>query len=306
MRVVLIVGFLRTASGEWDFFSMEKHKGLGKICLVHHECARDSPLKRNGTLDAVKEGMVEGIYNNAASLSNLEKWQSVISQNLAASNVAGFKKLDFAIETDDKKKTQYTQGDFGGTRHTGLLTTRTSSINFANGDHKQTGKNTDFAIDGNGFFQIRGADGNPLFTRDGEFHFNQNNTLVTKNGLEVVGDDGPITVDPEQGAFTVARDGTITQGDNAIGRLALYEIEDTKALTRVEGGYFEAPADIVPEALEEASLYQGSIESSNVAPMAEMVSLIAVSRAYEASQRALRSHDDLISKAISSLGSPTA
>lgn len=250
--------------------------------------------------------MVEGIYTNAASLSALERWQSVVSQNLAASNVAGFKKMDFAIENDDKKKTQYVQNEFGGTRHTGNMPTRTTSINFANGDHKPTGKPTDFAIDGDGFFQIQGADGNPLYTRDGEFHFNQNNTLVTKDGLQVVGADGPITIDPEQGAFTVARDGTITQGDNAIGQLSLYDPGDTDQLTRVEGGYFEAPQGVNPQALDGVALIQGSIEASNVAPMAELVSMIAISRAYEASQRAMRSHDDLISKAISSLGTPTA
>ena len=51
---------------------------------------------------------------------------------------------------------------------------------------------------------------------------------------------------------------------------------------------------------------QGAIEASNVAPMAEMVNMIAVSRAYEAAQRAMTSHDDLISKAIGTLGTPTA
>ena len=278
----------------------------GKICLAGWGGVGVFPLWGDGTVDATNEGMVEGIYSNAASLSALEKWQSVVSQNLAASNVAGFKKMDFAIETDDQKMMEYAQKDFGGAQHTGHMPTRTTSINFSNGDHKPTGKPTDFAIDGDGFFQVRGDDGNPLFTRDGEFHFNQNNTLVTKDGLEVVGAEGPITIDPEQGAFTVARDGTITQGDNAIGRLALYEIEDTDALTRVNGGYFEGPAGQNPQALEEMALIQGSIEASNVAPMAEMVSMIAISRAYEASQRAMRSHDDLISKAISSLGSPTA
>lgn len=262
--------------------------------------------QNNGTLDAVKTGMLEGIYTSAASLSAMDKWQTVVSQNLSASNVAGFKKVDFAIESDPKKKTQFVQEEFGGARDTGFMPMRTTSINFSNGDHKPTGKITDFAIEGDGFFQVRGADGNPLYTRDGEFQFNQNNTLVTKDGLEVVGDDGPITYDPEQGAFTVARDGTITQGDNAVGRLAVFEIEDTKVLTRVNGGYYEAPADLIPQPIEEMGVVQGSIETSNVAPMAELVSMIAISRAYEASQRAMRSHDDLVSKAISSLGTPTA
>jgi flagellar basal body rod protein FlgG len=48
------------------------------------------------------------------------------------------------------------------------------------------------------------------------------------------------------------------------------------------------------------------IESNNVTPMSEMVNLIAVSRAYEAAQRAITSLDDLISKAIGTLGTTTA
>lgn len=48
------------------------------------------------------------------------------------------------------------------------------------------------------------------------------------------------------------------------------------------------------------------IESNNVTPMSEMVNLIAVSRAYEAAQRAMTSLDDLISKAIGTLGTTTA
>jgi flagellar basal body rod protein FlgG len=48
------------------------------------------------------------------------------------------------------------------------------------------------------------------------------------------------------------------------------------------------------------------IEASNVTPMSEMVNLIAVSRAYEAAQRAMTSLDDLISKAIGTLGTTTA
>jgi flagellar basal body rod protein FlgG len=74
----------------------------------------------------------------------------------------------------------------------------------------------------------------------------------------------------------------------------------------VEGGYFEAPDGAAPEALEDGQVVQGAIESSNVLPMEELVSLIQVARAYEASQRSMLSHDDLISKAINSLGSTTA
>ena len=53
-------------------------------------------------------------------------------------------------------------------------------------------------------------------------------------------------------------------------------------------------------------LKMDKIESSDVTPMSEMVNLIAVSRAYEAAQRAMTSLDDLIAKAIGTLGTTTA
>ena len=89
----------------------------------HSECYED-------------ETMVEGIYNNAASLSVLEKWQATISQNLASSNVAGFKKANFAIQSDERKKTEYEPDGVSAARHTGGVPTRTTSINFSPGDLK--------------------------------------------------------------------------------------------------------------------------------------------------------------------------
>lgn len=249
--------------------------------------------------------MLEGVYTNAASIAALERWQETISQNLASSKVAGFKKAQFAIESDDRLKTEYEPEAVMNARHNGHVPTRTTQINFAPGEIQQTGKETDFAVEGDGFFRVEDEQGNFLYTRDGEFHFNTDGTLVTKDGLVVLADAGPVTIEPDQGPFAVSRDGTITQGDNQLGQFPLYEFEDPTVLSRVEGGYFEGPEDAA-ELVEDVGIVQGAIEGSNVAPMAELVSLIMVTRAYEAAQRAMRSHDDIISKAINSLGSPNS
>lgn len=246
--------------------------------------------------------MTEGIYTSAASLSSLERWQQTISQNLASSNVAGFKKANFAIESDTKLKTEYAPDGMSAARHSGGVPTRTTSVNFTPGDLKATGKNTDLAIEGPGFFQVQNVDGKNLYTRDGEFHINQDNTLVTKQGLPVLGDGGPITIDPDQGELSIARDGSISQGDNLLGRMNLFDFDNLDELTRVEGGFFEPPEGAIPQPMENVQMSQGAIESSNVMPMSELVNLIAASRAYEASQKSITSHDDLISKAINSLG----
>ena len=250
--------------------------------------------------------MIEGIYTAAASLSTLERWQASISQNLASSSVAGFKKSNFAIESDAKLKPQYAPDGLSAARNTGGMPIQTTSVNFSPGDIKATGKATDLAIGGPGFFQVRGEDNQNLYTRDGEFHFNSENILVTKQGLPVIGDAGEITIDPERGPVTFSRDGTISQGDNQLGKVSLYDFDKTEGLVRVEGGFFEPSAGMEPKPLERIVVTQGAIEASNVTPMSEMVNLIAVSRAYEAAQRAMTSHDDLISKAIGTLGTPTA
>ena len=78
--------------------------------------------------------------------------------------------------------------------------------------------------------------------------------------------------------------------------------QDLVGNSRKTHRFFEAPEGANPQALEQVAITQGAIEASNVMPMTELVNLIAVSRAYEAAQRSVTSHDDLISKAINSLG----
>ena len=250
--------------------------------------------------------MVEGIYNAAASLSVLEKWQANISQNLAASNVAGFKKADFAIKSDNQLKTKYEPDGIPAARSVSGLPVNMTSINFSAGDMKATGKPTDLAVEGPGFFKVKDTDGQFLYTRDGEFQINAENTVVTKNGLPLMADGSPITLDPDKGPIVVARDGTISQGDNQLGSLMLYDFKNPRDLTRVEGGFFQAPPGTDEQPVEKIAISQGSIEASNVVPMQELVNLIAVARAYEASQRTMTSQDNMISQAINSLGTTTA
>ena len=54
-----------------------------------------------------------------------------------------------------------------------------------------------------------------------------------------------------------------------------------------------------PRILEDVSLVQGSLESSNVDSFREMVRMIQANRAYASMQRALRSADDMNQRAIS-------
>lgn len=247
-----------------------------------------------------------GIYKSAASLAALEKWQAVISQNLAASSVPGFKKTDlsFSVEKNDKIKSA-PGGQFSQALR-GEMPQTSARINLTPGEMRQTGDEFDFAIQGSGFFQVQQADGSLGYTRDGEFHLSPQKTLVTKQNLPVMGEGGPITFKTGAGSVSINADGLITQGSENIGKLPVYDLPDGQNLKRAGNGLL-APADgAQPERIEKPQLVNGALENSNVSALNEMVNLIAVSRAYEASQKILQSHDENSDKAIQTLGNPTA
>ncbi|MEI6035180.1 MAG: flagellar hook basal-body protein [Verrucomicrobiae bacterium] len=242
--------------------------------------------------------MLEGIYNNAANLNMLERWQASISQNLASSQASGFKRSQFSVNSEPGAK-----AESSGSTATSLPKSQ-NRIDLSAGANRRTENNTDIAIDGPGFFQIQGQNGRMLYTRSGEFHFNTANSLVTSSGQPLMGEGGPIVVDPDKGAMTIAKDGTITQGADTLGRLPLYDFAKGEAdLTQIPGG-FMAKDGVSPTVVEKPSMIQGAVEGSNVSPITEMINLIMVSNAYQSSQKLITSHDTLMGQAIQTLGAP--
>ena len=248
--------------------------------------------------------MIEGIYSGAASLTALERWQEAISQNLASGSLAGFKKTEVAFDgvVGGLKKLD-PRSTFSPELRT-IVPKGGDAISFRPGELKQTGKNTDLAIEGAGFFQVRQPDNSMGYTRNGEFHLNAENTLVTRHGHAVMGDGGPIVVDPELGPVSVANDGSISQGATVVGKVVLYDFADPNTLQRRSDGLFAPGNGAAPTLVEKPSIAQGTVETSNVSPLAEMVNLIAVSRAYEASQKVITTQDDVLRQAIQTLGNP--
>jgi flagellar basal-body rod protein FlgF len=248
-----------------------------------------------------------GIYKGAAALSAYEKWQEVISQNIAAGSAPGFKKTDLAFSAMESDRAGLGGQSGFADQLRGVMPQTATKINFAPGELRHTGDDLDFAIQGGGFFQIQRANGEVGYTRDGEFHLSPDRTLVTKQGLPVMGESGPITFKPEAGPISINADGMIFQRDQQIAKLTVFDFKDPGALRRIGDGLFApAGASTQPEAVERPQVLNGALEGSNVSPLSEMVNLIAVSRAYEATQRLIMAHDDNDEKAIQTLGNPTA
>jgi flagellar basal-body rod protein FlgF len=157
-------------------------------------------------------------------------------------------------------------------------------LDLSQGSLERTGNDLDLGIEGHGFFALQTASGQ-LFTRDGNFHVSPKGQLVTSSGDPVLGtDDRPITI---VGApVSVSPDGTISVNGTLAGQLKVVDFPAGTPLKSVGKTYYSAP-DKTGVPATDASIQQGTLESSNVNAVASSIELITVQRYAELMQRAL-------------------
>lgn len=246
-----------------------------------------------------------GLYQSASALSALERWQDAVAQNITSSQTNGFRArtVDFSTVSAGEINTD-PQGKIGGdTSFETLFPKVTTGINFGTGQTEPTRNDLDVAIQGPGFFEVQMPDGTRAYTRNGQFHMRNDRTIVTASGDEVLSESGnPITLLPNGDSLTINRDGTMFQGDTALGRLSVQNFANTSQLVPAAGGYFVPSGGTAPEPVQNPELMQGYLESSNVSPLREMVDLVLISRAYEANQKIITTIDDQMQKTLDALG----
>jgi flagellar basal body rod protein FlgG len=244
-----------------------------------------------------------GLYQSAASLSALERWQDAVSQNISSGQVTAYKKrtVEFSVqpmgEVAQDKKARIGDG------LPSYFPRATYGISFQRGEVEPTNRELDVALQGEGFFAVQMPDGSRSYTRAGELHIRPDRTLATAQDGSILSEaDAPIKLTPQGGSLTINPDGKLMQGDIPLGRLQVVKFADPSRLLVRTAGSFLAPAGLDPIPVDAPQVLQGHLESSNVAPLREMVDLVTISRAYEANQKLIQSSDDLLGKALEKLG----
>ena len=246
-----------------------------------------------------------GLYQSAAALNALERWQDAVTQNISSSQVTGFKKRTVSFSSVEAGEVQTDPGQkIGQGEGSPMFFPKVSyGISFQSGEAQPTGRDLDVALSGEGFFEVKTASGDRAYTRMGELHLRKDRTLVNVQNEEILNTGGqPIQMLPQGGKITIDEKGLITQGATQIGTLSVVKFPDTKVLRPLSAGDYTAPDGTVPVPVDKPSVLQGSIEASNVAPMREMVDLVNISRAYEANQKLIQSRDDTMQKTLDALG----
>ena len=239
--------------------------------------------------------MYLGLYQGSAAMTGLEKWQALISQNLANSSVAGYKGVTVSMQGESAGPQG---GRFGQVLQNTIIDAK-PKVDFAQGQFVPTDNPLDVAIDGDGFFEVEQPDGRTLLTRDGQFHVSADNILVNKSSQPVIGAMGDIQLVPGGGAPRIDLQGRVFQGLNQVGRLSVVQVGKLDALEASSGGFIVKDGQNAQlQDIETPRVLQGHYETSNVSPVREMVNLIAVTRAYEANEKVIQTHDRQLDRAI--------
>jgi flagellar basal-body rod protein FlgF len=232
-------------------------------------------------------------YVMLTRMSGLRRELNVVAHNIANSATTGFRKegVMFSEFVVGMGRTEPSLSmALGNTRQTIEL----------QGALSQTNGQFDFAIEGDGYFQLETAQG-PRLTRAGLFTPNAAGELVNPDGHRLLDVGGaPVFVPPDAGTIAVAADGTMSADGAPIAQLGLFRPADPVTMSRAAGTLFQVEGDIEP--VEQGRILQGFLEESNVNPMIELSRMIEVQRAYERGQRLMQSEDERIKGVIQTLG----
>lgn len=171
--------------------------------------------------------------------------------------------------------------------------------NYEQGQLHPTGNSFDLALRGKGFFCIETPEGE-RYTRSGDFTKDAEGYLVTKEGYKVLGEAGYINI--QGGSITINEKGEVYSGSELLDKLKLADFSDYDVLRKEGNGLIRIEEGVEAEPAAAAGMVQqGFLESSNVNSVKEMVQLMTMMRSYEANQKLIKIHDELIGKAVTEI-----
>lgn len=266
--------------------------------------------------------MMRSLWTGATGMMAQQNAVDTISNNLSNVNTTGYKKetVEFKTLLYSKLQTKTTDnngdpkpviGQVGAGVRTASITSR-----FTQGTLSATGNTYDFALDGNGFFQVAMPDGTVSYTRNGAFNMSigvDGLTLCTSDGYPVLSNTGEtivfdesidaanITIDEEGRFYYRNAEDIIIDLDVQFG---VVQFNNPAGLEKLSGSlYAQSEASGEPRlegedtALKTSRVLSKYLEASNVETVDEMVNLIVAQRAYEMNSKVITASDQMLQQA---------
>ena len=257
---------------------------------------------------------ITALHSAATGLKALSTRIDVVANNLANAETTAFKRsrVNFEDLMYLMMKQPGTTNAAGEIAPSGVfvgLGVRISNtqLDLEQGSLENTGRPLDVGIEGNGFFRVKIMDSvgdGTAYTRNGNFFVNSEGELVLGMG------DGyklipPINVGVGATEVSISQDGAIEvtragQDPTNVGQLRLHQFVNPQGLKLLGGSlYSETEASGEPIASNPGedgagTVLQGFLESSNVDPVRELVTLIKTQRAFELNSQSIQTADQAL------------
>ncbi len=264
--------------------------------------------------------MVKGLYTAYTGMVNEQKRMDVTANNMANAATTGYKKEGMVNQSFDqqlaikiKDTSVYSNPQTIGDITLGVKVGETYT-NWDQGSFELTDTDSDLALSGNGFFAIsftnKSGDTSIKYTRDGSFTVDADGYFRTSDGDYLLNQNGALnSINTEDNYvrinpnvdYSVNEQGLIYQNGVVVGQIGVVDVDDYNYISK----YGENLYDVVDGGqivASDASVEQGCLEASNVNIVDEMVSIITLSRAYEAGQKVIQTEDSTLDKAVNTVG----
>jgi len=246
----------------------------------------------------------------ATGMEAQQLYMDTISNNLSNVNTIGFKRTkiefqDLMYQTLREPGVRNFEGSMAPAGISAGLGVRPAAtqVIFEQGSVVQTGNSLDWAIQGEGFFQVTLPDGSTAYTRDGTFQLSNDGSIVTSSGFFL---SPQITVPENSSELTISENGIVSvilPGETAqteIGQVELARFINPSGLRSLGGNLYAesdasgAPLISLPTEEGTGSILAQYTEASNVQIVNEMVNMISAQRAYEIISKAIQVGEDMM------------
>lgn len=252
--------------------------------------------------------MLRVLWSSKNAMDAMSDKMDAISNNMANLQTEGYKKVDVNFQDlvgesldrlgyPNSKSSILNKTNFTGTgvRASDWIRQNTQ------GPLSETGNKSDFAIDGEGFFQLTTPKNETVYTRAGSFQIDGKGRLTDSNGdiLKINFDKGYNSgnVKFTNDNYDVTENGDIVlkdkSGSKKVGNIPLYSAIGDNAFLSIGSNLYVPDKNVKVTKSTNASIRQGFIENSNVDVTTEMTDMIVTQRAFELASKGIKTADDM-------------
>ena len=219
------------------------------------------------------------IYVAMTGAKHILDQQASVAHNLANASTNGYRAVASAFRAVP------VEGEGLPTR--AFVVSSTPGANYTPGALHSTGRDLDVAVQGAGWIAVQASNGGEAYTRNGNLQVSTNGVLQTRDGLNVLGEGGPISIPPDS-AISIGKEGTVSvvstvpppKSVNVVGRIKLVN-PDEKLIARGDDGLFRLVTGGNAEVDPKVALAPSALEASNVNVVEEMISMISLARQFD-------------------------